>query len=686
MNVNVIIGHRPIMMRRALLWIGFALVAAVQIRADGPQGQAPPPPPPVQQQPPPPPPQQQQPTFRVRVDSVSLDVIVTDRKGAPVSDLTADDFEIREDGKLQTIDAFKFIAIDGNDPGNLPQREILSLSEQSRAAADETNRLFVIFMDDYHVRRGNGLRVREQLAEFVSRLTPRDLVAVMYPLTPVTGLTFSRHHDGTAQALMNFEGRKYDYTPRNAFEERYQQYPPELQERMRNETVMATLESLCAYLSTLRDGRKTILYVSEGLIGTLPPGVNTQGTIGRALPPQLPTSDTQMFFNQSDLLSRMRHVFNAASRANASIYTLDPRGLASTEFDIADTVNPDLNRRLFTESTDMLRTLADQTDGRAIVARNDAVPALQQMVRDVSAYYLLGYTSTVAPRDGKFHPVDVRVKRRDVEVRARKGYWAYTAEEVERASAPPKPGPPAEISDALATLAAAIEPAGRRPFVVWMGAARGEAEKSAVTLAWEAPGGSGEDAVDRLAISVTHAQGETVFTGTAAKEAQAPSPAGQARFEAPPGLLRIRVTAENASGRRLDTDEMTFEVPDFTGTGAMISTPVVFRGRTARAIQLVRAAATPQPSASRQFSRTERLLLRFGAYGPSGVPPKVTLRLLNQLGESMAALPAPTQSQTGLFESEIGLGGLPPGDYLIEIVADAGGETARSLLGIRITG
>jgi hypothetical protein len=430
-----------------------------------------------------------------------------------------------------------------------------------------------------------------------------------------------------------------------------------------------------------------VLYVSEGLIGTLPPGVNTSGTIGRTLPQELPQSDTQMFFNQTDLLSRMRHVFNAAGRANASIYTLDPRGLASSEFDIADRVNPELDRRLFAESTDMLRTLADNTDGRAIVSRNDALPALQQMVRDLSAYYLIGYTSSVAPRDGKFHPVDVRVKRRDVEVRARKGYWAYTAEEVERASAPPKPGPPPEIASALSALAGAVEPASRRPFLVWLGARRGAAETTTVTLVWEAAAGSGapaDEAVDRLAIAATHAQGDAVFTGTAARDANALARAGQVTFDSPPGLLRVRVTAENAAGRRIDSDEITFQVPDFTGTGPAISTPVVFRGRTARALQQVRAAAAPMPAAGRQFSRTERLLVRFGAYGPGGTVPKVTLSLLNQQGEEMAALPAPTPSAAGVFETEIGLGGFPPGDYLIDIAAAAGGETARQLLGIRI--
>jgi len=652
------------------------------------QSPPPPPPPPPQQAPPPADPQQT-PTFRARIDSVSLDVIVTDRQGAPVLDLAPEDFEVRESGKPQTVDTFKLVTIDETTVTSGQERQILSLSEQSRAAADENNRLFVIYLDDYHVRRGNALRVRQQLADWVSRLSPRDIVAVLYPLTPVTAATFSRHHDGTAQALMNFEGRKYDYTPRNGFEERYQMYPPEIQEKMRNDTVLSSLESLCAYLGTLRDGRKTVLFVSEGLVGTLPPGVNTTGTLGRVLPQGIPQNDSQMFFNQADLVSRMRFVFTAAGRANASMYTLDPRGLSSGEFDIADRVDPDLDRRLFGESTDMLRTLADQTDGRAIVSRNDALPALRQMVRDMSAYYLIGYTSTIAPRDGKFHPVDVRVKRRDVEVRARKGYWAYTAEEVERASAPPKAGPPPEISSALDAIATGSGPGSRRPFVVWLGASRGAAEKTAVQLVWEAApqaGAGAEDEIAQLTITATHLQGDDVFTGPAGRDAQAVRPGGQVSFEAPPGPIRVRVTAENAVGRRIDSDELTFDVPDFTATGPLITTPVVFRGRTARDIQQVRAAEAPLPTASRQFSRTERLFLRFGAYGPAGLTPKVTMRLLNQLGEQMAALPAPRAAASGLFESEIGLGGLPPGDYLIEITAVTGDDTARQLLAIRITG
>ena len=74
--------------------------------------------------------------------------------------------------------------------------------------------------------------------------------------------------------------------------------------------------------------------------------------------------------------------------------------------------------------------LADNTDGRAIVNRNDLAAGMKQIIRDASGYYLLGYNSTQAPTDGKFHAIKVSVKRKGVDVRARKGYWAYTLEDV----------------------------------------------------------------------------------------------------------------------------------------------------------------------------------------------------------------------------------------------------------------
>ena len=89
-------------------------------------------------------------------------------------------------------------------------------------------RLFVFFFDDYHTRLGNSLAVKEPLTRFVqTQLRPTDIVAIMYPLTPVDGISFTRNHASIVSAINSFEGRKFDYEPRNQFEEQYARYPTE---------------------------------------------------------------------------------------------------------------------------------------------------------------------------------------------------------------------------------------------------------------------------------------------------------------------------------------------------------------------------------------------------------------------------------------------------------------------------
>jgi len=637
----------------------------------------------------------QRPTFRTTIDSVSVDVIVLDRSGQPVDDLTAADFEVREDGKLQQIEAFKFIDVDSTAMMRpTTHREILSLEDQRREAARDDTRLLVILLDDYHVRRGNGLRVREQLADFVLGLAPNDLVALAYPLSAGAGLTFSRNHENTALMLMGFEGRKYDYTPRNAFEERYQMQPPQVLERMRNEVTIRAIESLAIYMGGLRDGRKTLLLVSEGMSGTLPAGVNTTGAFpfGSGTTQVGQVNDRTAFFNQTELMSQLRYAFAAAGRSNTAVYTLDPRGLAASEYDIDDAVSYETDRRILAESMDSLRAIAEETDGQAIVNRNDPLPELQQMVRDTSAYYLLGYTSTEAPRDGKFHEIEVTVSRPGVEIRARKGYWAYTAEEAEAALAPPRPEAPADVREALDALAAAETPA-YRAVSIWLGATSpGGGEPSRVTLAWEAMSDrrQGRDAEDVAEVEVVAASldGRVLFRGTAPRGDSLLVPAGRVSFASPPGPIRLQLRVKDRSGADIDSDQIAWDVPDYDGAGLVVTPPEVFRGRTARDIQRLRDAESPVPTAARAFSRTERLLLRFAVHWPpaDNGGDEVVLNLLNDLGETMAAVGTPTRLDDGTYEAVIALSALPPGDFLIEIAARAAGDSARSLLAIRVTG
>ncbi len=479
---------------------------------------------------------------------------------------------------MQTIETFRLIQTDESDViGAEAPRQILSTSEMQRETANPENRLFLIFLDDYHTRAANAVRIRQSLARFVNGLTSHDLVALLYPLNTVAATTFSRDHEGTAAAIMQFQGRKYNYQATTPYEKGYEQLPPEVQEQIRNDITVRTLQSACALMATLRDGRKTVLFVSEGLAGNFPAGAMTTGTM---FPPTLPTQTqsqqqlSQEFFNSVDQMARLRDVFTAASRGNTSIYTLDPRGLAPSEFGAGDQVGADIDRRVLNEAIDSLRTLADQTGGRAITGRNDPLPDLKKMVHELSAYYLLGYTSTIAPRDGKFHEIQVRVNRRDVDVKARKGYWAYSEDEIRRASEPPKPGPPEEVAQALDTLAGVVEPSSRRSVALWLGMARGDAERAQVTLVWEATPSmpdTRDDRIEQISVTATSADGGVVFSGSVPRDSNAVTPAGRVTFAAPAGPLRVRVASENAAGQKLDTEDLNELVPDFTSTGAVLT-------------------------------------------------------------------------------------------------------------------
>ncbi len=633
----------------------------------------------------------QRPTFVSRIDTVRVDVIVTDKQGRAVVDLTAADFEIEEHKKPQKVDSFKLIQIDDEtDVDPAQNREIRSLEQQAREVARDDVRVIVIFLDDYHTRLLNALAVREKLARFVRDLNPRDVVALMTPLLPTAGITFSRNHDATARQIMAFQGRKFDYTVKHPVEEIYMYLQPAQIEMLRNQIVTSALEGLCVYMGTLREGRKTILYVSEGLTSSVPQGARTTGMspgTGRT-PTQPPASGLAQQMEaeratqsqQTVLLDYLRFIFAAASRGNTSIYTLDPRGLAASEFDIADTVSMADDRRALNESMDVLRILAGNTDGRAMVGSNDPLPGLKQMLRDSSAYYLLGYTSTEAPRDGKFHPIKVTVKRRDVEVRSRSGYWAYSDDDVARASAPVFVRPP-EVVKAFDAIA---EPAAGRLIRSWFAATRRPDGRSDVTLVWEAIRPRGPEVPSRVMVTASTAAGSLVHRGRVAKSVDPTGRvAGQVTFAAAPGPLVVRLSAENDGGDALDTDSREWVVPDFTGPDASISTPRVYRARTARDMQTLQAAVSPVPATERHFSRIERLLIRFEVYGPGVATP--TLRLLNRNGDVMSSWPVTARSGGG-SEAEVALAGVPPGDYLLEVKASKDAVAATTLVAFRVTG
>jgi len=625
------------------------------------------------------PPQQ---PFRGRVDVVSVDAFVTDKQGQFMTDLTAADFEIKERGKLQSIDTFKFVRVDQPAESVPTLSPIASDQDVVTQAARDDVRLFVVFLDDYHVQRLNGEKARDRIARLVSQINPRDLVAVMYPTTPVDSLAFSHDRIEEVNAIKRFVGRKYDYYPMNQFEENYQCALPQTQEKIRAEVTYSALATLSAHLGTLTDRRKTVLYLSEGPTGSLPPWVVLpssvrdcgagQSSLSRAPSAALPASG-----------SLQPAYIQAAIEHNVAIYAVDPRGTTADDFDMRNTITSAASSRTnVANAHEALRNLAAQTGGRAIVNVNEYDDLLLQVLRDSSAYYLLGYTSNLAKHDGQFHEITVRVKRPGADVRARPGYWALDDAAIARAEAP-KAGPPAEMKAALDTLRVAAPDAAVR---MWTGTTRGAAGKTDVTVVWEATAREGAARVDHVTLKATSGSSESYPDVVIPSDHGSGVPGGQVTFAADPGLITLRVVALDATGNELDTERREVVVPDFTGTAPSVSTPLVFVARTPHEMQVIRATATPRPSTSREFARTDRVLVRFAAYGPGGIAPAVTIRVLGQNGQLLSELPAPVARAAGLFEAEVGLGWMAAGEYLIEVRASAETGKASDLIPFRIGG
>ncbi len=661
-----------------------------------------------------PPAQQQQPErstqqpIRTGINFVRVDVIVTDGKGEPVLDLKKEDFSIAEDGKPQTIETFNVVKIDpiAQTEGQLPS-EIRSTFEEEREAQRPDVRLFIILLDDYHVRRGNDMVVRKPLIDFIqNQLAPADMVAIMYPLTPVTDLTFTRNRQSLTSAVEKFEGRRFDYTPRNEFEDRYAYYPAQTVERIRNQVVMDAIKGAAVRLGGMREGRKSIILVSEGFTNLLPPQLSDPvaampglGNAARGRT-QAQSSERAEFMASTDMVRELTDIFVEANRNNTSIYAVDPRGLAAFEYDINQSVGIQVDRKHLESALDTLRALASNTDGRAIINRNDLAVGMKQIIRDSSAYYLIGYNSTEAPTDGKFHEIKVRVNRRGLDVRARKGYWAYTAEDAARATAPSKPAVSSEISEALSTLA---EPPRGRPARFWVGTSRGENGRTKVTFAWEpvptVPGESrqGENAPARVALTAVSTEGRPLFRGRVPQEDAAggpPStgatttpgtPAGSlVTFDAPPGQMQMRIMVESPSGQVIDSATRELTLPDFSSVEVSLSTPEVFRARTPRDLQNVKKATGAIPTADRIFGRTERLFIRTQAYAPGNATPAFTAKLLNRNGDAMSDVPFQNPEPSRL-EIEFPLSNLAPGDYLLHLQAKTPSGTAQEYVAFRVT-
>jgi VWFA-related protein len=538
------------------------------------------------------------------------------------------------DARGRSVDTLKVQDFELRDDGNvLPLDEVRFVRNEPRLVA--------IYLDEYHVSAGPATdRARAALTAFIDRnLGPNDLIVVMKPLDSLLKIELTRDHAAARARVSAFDGRSGDYTPRNEYEREFIAGTPARIEVARTQVAWSAINALAVHLGTLGPQRKTLVLVSD----TLASFDRRRG---------------------QESLPGLDAVVRAADRSNVAVYALDPDGSADVSV------------------SEPIRRLATETDGRVIAGDLDA--GLDRAIADAAGYYLLT-SRTSAPDDGRFHPLQIRVKHAGVQVHARRGYFARSPDDLLRAAVlarlnAPRPVTPPE------------PPAHASPLIQpWFGWARGNAGKTRVTFVWEpaarVPGDRSRRIAARLTFTALTADGALIFEGSVAPTGvgtieEPGAISSRAVFDAPPGRIKLRMTIEDAASQVIDRDVRDIVVRDLRGEVA-IGTPQVMRARNARELRTLDEQAAV-PVVSRAFSRAEQLLVRVPVYGRTGTP-RVSARLLNRAGQEMRELSIASPGPDGVEAFSVPLAGLAVGDYAIEVKAtDAAGE-AKDRIAFRVT-
>ena len=390
------------------------------------------------------------PRFRVGVDAVRIDAVVTDRDGRIVSDLTAEDFEVRQDGKRQTVTFAQFMPVlvaERREAAPTPvvaragSRVEVAALPPTPVTRESVQRTLAVVVDDLSLSVESFQNAQRALHTFVDReLQPTDLVALVR-----TG--------GSSGALQSFttdrrvlhaaiDGLRWNGASRNGvepfeavnlwttFDDRTGMAPSDdfkAITQLRNSTSAAgTLGALNLAIRGTRDlpGRKAIIFVSEGF--------------------QLMVQERHDATKLPD--ARVRYsvdrVIDQATRAGVVIYSLDTRGLQTAGLNAADNLKSTRNGQSMDEAVRVAASdrsqfnrdtqegmayLAEQTGGFAVLNTNDLARGLGRITSDLRGYYVIGYvpedgTFAARGKTARFRKIAITVKRPGLRVKTRKEF------------------------------------------------------------------------------------------------------------------------------------------------------------------------------------------------------------------------------------------------------------------------
>jgi VWFA-related protein len=380
----------------------------------------------------------QQPTFRADITLVTTDAIPRDKGGRFVADLTKDDFVIVEDGVEQRLESF--VMVHGGRTYNLlappppsaPEGIVLPPTRRPPDAGG-SGRVLVIFVDDLHFEAHYTPHVRRLVQQVVDTLLHEgDLVAMVSSGPSAIEIDPTPDHRLIASAANQIRGSAP--TPAEIFQMMETSSGPG-DIRFRAQVAFQTMYRMVWGLDQIRNRRKAVIYISPGYdLDPFAEGRKGKDRImgGRFGDPMKELIDEENpYFKMgavradADIYLLMKELTLAANRANASLFTVDPRGLMGV-VDAGQSVDQSEWRTFLQKTTSSLRFLAEETGGIAVVNDNDFEGALKRIDAETSDYYVLGYYSTNPDTTRRVRSVEITVNRPGITVSARKDYSLKT--------------------------------------------------------------------------------------------------------------------------------------------------------------------------------------------------------------------------------------------------------------------
>jgi len=362
----------------------------------------------------------------VTTELVLVNVVARDKKGNLIRDLKKEDFTLLEDGKRQVITTFDFENVDeahGAGPaeatisGSAVEGNLLGAPKKGPALLDARDRRLMLFFFDFSAMDPEQIdRAVDAAKSFVStKMQPADLVSLVSLATNLhVDLDFTDNKEKLLSALASYtsgEGQGFDSGSAGSTEGAAETGGSFTADDTDYNTFSAdrkllALESIMQALGKLSQ-KKSLIYFSNGISQS---GMDNQ--------------------------TALRAATAAAVKANVSIYSMDLRGLAALppggEAQTASlhgqsaysgqSVLNDLNNNGASQET--LATLSSDTGGKSFFDSNDFSGVFSQVQRDTSAYYVLGFVSNNAAKDGRYRHLKVQVNRADLKLDYRSGYYA----------------------------------------------------------------------------------------------------------------------------------------------------------------------------------------------------------------------------------------------------------------------